>query len=38
MQEVLVHDKLEQIIFVKDITYGVLYEQIRAQEKLKNMI
>jgi hypothetical protein len=30
MQELLVDDKLEQIIFIKDITFGVLYEQIKA--------
>lgn len=30
IQQVLVNDKLESIVFFKDITFGVLYEQIKA--------
>ena len=26
------------ITFFKDITFGVLYEQIKAQQELKNMV
>ena len=34
IQQVLVNDKLEQIVFFKDVTFGVLYEHIKAEEKL----
>ena len=38
IQQVLVNDKLEQIVFFKDVTFGVLYEHIKAEEKLQHLI
>ena len=37
-QDVHVDDKLSKIMFIKDVTFGVLYEQVKASQKLGNMI
>jgi hypothetical protein len=34
----MINDKPEKIIFFKDVTFGVLYEQIKASQKLSNII
>jgi len=36
--QVLVNDKLENIIFFRDVTFCILHEQIKAKEKLSNII
>ena len=37
-QEVTFNDESHYMTFFKDITFGVLYEQIKAQEELQNLI
>lgn len=37
-KKVLIDGELHSITFFKDITFGVLYEQIKAQQQLKNII
>lgn len=37
-QDILFNDELSTITYFKDITFGVLYEQIKAQQQLQNMI
>lgn len=37
-QEVSVNDKPFKILYIKDVTFGVLYEQVKASEQLKNLI
>ena len=37
-QDVQVNDKPFKILFLKDVSFGVLYEQVKASEQLKNMI
>jgi len=38
IQEVILNDQVENIVFFKDVTFGVLYEQIKVSEKLSNII
>ena len=38
IQEVILNDQIENIVFFKDVTFGVLYEQIKVSEKLSNFI
>lgn len=38
IQEVILNDQTENIVFFKDVTFGVLYEQIKVSEKLSNFI
>ena len=33
-----VNDKPFNILYIKDVTFGVLYEQVKASEQLKNLI
>ena len=37
-QEILFNDEVSTITYFKDITFGVLYEQIKAKQQLQNMI
>ena len=37
-QQVKINDLQQTLTFFKDITFGVLYEQIKAKEQLKNML
>ena len=37
-QEFNINDKPINIIFLKDVTFGVLLEQVKASEQLKNII
>ena len=37
-QDILFNDELSTITYFKDITFGVLFEQIKAQQQLQNMI
>ena len=37
-QTAFINDEEYTLTFFKDITFGVLYEQVKAQEELKNMI
>jgi hypothetical protein len=30
IKDIMINDKLEKIVFFKDVTFGVLYEQIKA--------
>jgi hypothetical protein len=33
-----INDKQYIMTFIKDITFGVIHEQVKAREKLKNII
>jgi hypothetical protein len=35
---VYINDELHNLTFIKDITFGVLYEQIKAQQNLKSIV
>ena len=37
-EKVYMDGELHFLTFIKDITFGVLYEQIKAQEELKSMV
>ena len=37
-QELFYNDHFQHIAYIKDVTFGVLYEQIRAQDHLQNML
>ena len=37
-KKVTINDELYTLTFMKDITFGVLYDQIKAQEDLRNII
>ena len=37
-QNVFVNDKPFKILYIQDVTFGVLYEQVKASEQLKNLI
>jgi hypothetical protein len=37
-QEVIFNEEIAMISFFKDITFGVLYEQVKAQQQLQNAI
>lgn len=37
-QDVHVNDKPFKILYMNDVTFGVLYEQVKASEQLKIMI
>ena len=37
-QQVKINDEPQTLTFFKDITFGVLYEQIKAQDQLKGML
>jgi hypothetical protein len=37
-QEVIFNEEISMITFFKDITFGVLYEQVKAQQQLQNAI
>ena len=37
-EEVFVNDRPFKIIYIKDVTFGLLYESVKASENLKNMI
>jgi hypothetical protein len=37
-QEALFNDEISTITYFKDITFGVLYEQVKAQQELQNAI
>jgi hypothetical protein len=37
-QTAFINDEEYTLTFFKDITFGVLYEQMKAQEELKNMV
>lgn len=34
IEELFVNDKIEKIVFFKDVTFGILYESIKASENL----
>jgi hypothetical protein len=38
IQEVILNDQTENIVFFKDVTFGVLYEQIKVSEKLSTFV
>ena len=38
LQQVKLNDKLQYMAYFKDVTFGVLYEQIKGKELLQNMI
>jgi hypothetical protein len=38
VQKVKVNDRITNIAFFKDVTFGILYEQFKASEKLQNII
>ena len=38
LTQVRVNDKLENIIFFRDVTFCILHEQIKAKEKLSSII
>ena len=38
IKDIMINDKPEKILFFRDVTYGVLYEQIKASQKLSNII
>ena len=38
MQDIMFDFEMHTIVFIKDITFGVLYEQICAKDKLNHMI
>ena len=37
-QEVIFNEEISTITYFKDITFGVLYEQVKAQQSLQNAI
>lgn len=37
-QQIVFNDELSTITYFKDITFGVLYEQIKAQQQLQRII
>jgi hypothetical protein len=37
-KEVFINDELHVLTIIKDITFGVLYEQIKAQRNLKSIV
>ena len=37
-KELTINDEVHTFTFLKDITFGILYEQIKAQEELRNMV
>ena len=34
----MINDQPENLVFLKDVSFGVLYEQVKASEKLQNLI
>ena len=37
-KQMMINGQRHTLTFLKDITFGVLYDQIKSQEELKNMI
>ena len=38
IEQAMVNDVLENILFFRDVTFCILHEQIKAKEKLSNII
>lgn len=34
----MVNDKIEKLLFFRDVTFGILYESMKASENLQNLI
>jgi hypothetical protein len=37
-QEVLFNEEISTVTYIKDITFGVLYEKVKVQNKLKDVL